>query len=326
MRVRASAAAARSPAVVAPANKASMARSFSSSRDSSNVEDIAVQCAEWAAEGITTSTYGLGNHFNEDLMVAIARAGAGNHYYGDTAEDLMEPFQQELELLGNLCLRDLRIKASAPDGVQVSMVNDLPAVGDGWRLPDLAWGAEAWAVLRVSVPVVALPAVGSLWSALQVTVALFGANLDAALVDADVDGSGAQCQEELLKGANRIVDDMWRVARGAVKDGLAGHDRQAGAAPDRAAHSSDNLQGEILTQSLDDEKGKIQGEIDRLLVKAQSRCVTAATPLPQLFPGDCAGASGNAASEASATAPVNRVCLMVIDALPCVQSGGEPPP
>jgi len=30
---------------------------------------IAAQCAEWANQGITTSTYGLGASFNEDLMV-----------------------------------------------------------------------------------------------------------------------------------------------------------------------------------------------------------------------------------------------------------------
>jgi Ca-activated chloride channel family protein len=131
---------------------------------------IAAQCADWAAKGITTSTYGLGNQFNEELMVAMARAGGGNHYYGDTAEDLMEPFQQELELLGNLCLRDLRIHATAPDGVQVQMVNELPGVEGGRRLPDLAWGAEAWAVLRLNVPVVALPATGGLLSVLRVTV------------------------------------------------------------------------------------------------------------------------------------------------------------
>jgi Ca-activated chloride channel family protein len=131
---------------------------------------IAAQCAEWAAKGITTSTYGLGNSFNEELMVAMARAGGGNHYYGDTAEDLMEPFQQELELLGNLCLRDLRIQASVPDGVTVQMVNELPTVDGGWRLPDLAWGAEAWAVLRLTVPLVALPALGSSLSVLRVTV------------------------------------------------------------------------------------------------------------------------------------------------------------
>ena len=133
-------------------------------------DTLAAACAKWAADGITTSTYGLGNSFNEDLMVAMARAGGGNHYYGDTAEDLMDPFQQELELIGNLCLRDLRINASAPDGVGVTMVNELPAIDGGWRLPDLAWGAEAWAVLRLTVPVTALPALGGLLSVLKVSV------------------------------------------------------------------------------------------------------------------------------------------------------------
>lgn len=131
---------------------------------------IAAECTAWAARGITTSTYGLGDKFNEDLMVAMGRGGGGNHYYGDAAEDLMEPFQQELELLGNLCLRDLRIRASVPDGAEVRMLNELPQVEGGWRLPDLAWGAEAWAVFRIHVPVVALPRPGALLSVLRVTV------------------------------------------------------------------------------------------------------------------------------------------------------------
>ena len=131
---------------------------------------IAAQCAEWATKGVTTSTYGLGNSFNEELMVAMARAGGGNHYYGDTAEDLMDPFQQELELLGNLCLRNLRLATSAPDGVEVRVVNELQAADGGWRLPDLAWGAEAWAVLRLTVPAGALPPTGQLMSLLRVSV------------------------------------------------------------------------------------------------------------------------------------------------------------
>jgi Ca-activated chloride channel family protein len=132
--------------------------------------EIAAQCATWASKGITTSTYGLGNSFNEELMVAMARAGGGNHYYGDTADDLMEPFQQELELLGNLCLRDLRLAATVPDGFSVEIVNQLPKTDTGWRLPDLAWGAEAWAVLRVKVPAGALPPLGQLCTVLRVAV------------------------------------------------------------------------------------------------------------------------------------------------------------
>jgi len=131
---------------------------------------IAEQCGEWAGKGVTTSTYGLGNNFNEELMVAMARAGGGNHYYGDTAEDLMEPFQQELELLGNLCLRDLRLAVSAPDGVEVRIVNELMQVQGRWRLPDLAWGAEAWVVLRLTVSSGALLPTGRQMSLLRVGV------------------------------------------------------------------------------------------------------------------------------------------------------------
>ena len=131
---------------------------------------IASQCERQAACGITTSTYGLGKNFNEDLMVAMARAGGGNPYYGDTAEDLMEPFQQELELLGKLCLRELRLNVDAPDGVTVSMVNDLPRLQGGWRLPDLAWGAEAWAVLRLDIAALALPKSGERMTVLRVGV------------------------------------------------------------------------------------------------------------------------------------------------------------
>ena len=36
-----------------------------------DTNEIATYCATWAAKGVTTSTYGLGNSFNEELMVAM---------------------------------------------------------------------------------------------------------------------------------------------------------------------------------------------------------------------------------------------------------------
>jgi len=114
--------------------------------------EITKQCARWAARGISTSTYGLGDGFNEDLMVAMARAGGGNHYYGDTADDLMEPFERELDLISRLVLRRLVLRVQPADGVQVSMMNLLARASDGgWHLVDLAAGAEAWALLSVCV-------------------------------------------------------------------------------------------------------------------------------------------------------------------------------
>lgn len=146
-----------------------------------DTQRIAHQCARWAEQGVTTSTYGLGNDFNEDLMLAMARAGGGNHYYGESADDLMEPFQQELDLLANLALRRVDLHATVPKGMNIDVLNDLRSSGAGWRLPDLAWGAEAWAVLRITVPADEVPPIGGVLSLL--TVEVTGDRLDAGLTD-----------------------------------------------------------------------------------------------------------------------------------------------
>lgn len=136
-----------------------------------DTDEITRQCTQWAARGISTSTYGLGDDFNEALMVAMARAGGGNHYYGDTADDLMEPFERELDLIARLVLRRLVLHVHAADGVQVSMVNILERSSDGgWRLADLAAGAEAWALLSVRVAADQVMDVGTLAQVLTVEV------------------------------------------------------------------------------------------------------------------------------------------------------------
>lgn len=134
---------------------------------------IAAQCGELAGAGVTTSTYGLGRGFNEELMVAMARAGRGNSYYGQTAEDLMDPFREELELLNALCARGLELKLAAAAGVRLEVLNDYTQGGEGaWRLPDLAYGAEAWALVRVHLPkaTVAAVAAGSVESLLTASL------------------------------------------------------------------------------------------------------------------------------------------------------------
>lgn len=114
---------------------------------------IWAQCTELAAAGVSTSTYGLGGNFNEELMIGMARAAGGNSYYGATAEDLMDPFREELALLNALCARQLVLELKTPEGVRAELLNGY--VGnqhDGWRLPDLAYSGEAWALVRLTLP------------------------------------------------------------------------------------------------------------------------------------------------------------------------------
>ena len=111
------------------------------------------QCADLARAGVSTSTYGLGGSFNEELMIGMARHGQGSSYYGQTAADLMDPFREEFELLNALCARRLRLEVTTAAGVKSKMLNDYVADGDNaWTLPDLAYGGEAWAVIRLRIP------------------------------------------------------------------------------------------------------------------------------------------------------------------------------
>jgi len=116
-------------------------------------DQIYTQCAEFARAGVSTSTYGLGSGFNEELMIGMARHGQGRSYYGQTADDLMDPFREEFELLNALCARRLRLEIAPAAGVTAKLLNDYVADGDNaWLLPNLAFGGEAWAVVRLRIP------------------------------------------------------------------------------------------------------------------------------------------------------------------------------
>ena len=143
---------------------------------------ISARCAHWAAQGVSTSTYGLGESFNEELMVAMARQGRGSQYYGHTADDLMLPFEQELQLIDARCMSDVRLSVRVPQGVRLTVLNDLPDRDGVLRLPDVAHGAEAWALLRLEVPAHALPALADGQALVQVTVSGRGPEGDTLLL------------------------------------------------------------------------------------------------------------------------------------------------
>ncbi len=118
-----------------------------------DAQAIWAQCVEFAGAGVGTSTYGLGSGFNEELMIGMARAGHGASYYGESADDLMDPFREEFDLLNALCARRLKLEIEPAPGVKVTMLNDYGVASDhAWWLPDLAYGGEAWAVVRFKVP------------------------------------------------------------------------------------------------------------------------------------------------------------------------------
>ena len=177
----------------------------------STAEDIGPRCAEMAESGVTTSTYGLGHHFNETLMGEMATSGLGSCYYGESAEDLMDPFREEFDLLSALCSRHLRLRLKAPRGVDVELLNGYRRDSKGrWMLPDLAHGADVWALVKLSLPVKMVKKA----RARELLV------LDATLDYTDVHGAGQQSMSAALAlpvldaaGFNAIAEDQTVKAR-----------------------------------------------------------------------------------------------------------------
>ena len=115
---------------------------------------IASHCQKMAEAGVSTSTYGLSEHFNENLMAGMASAGQGQAHYGQTAEDLMDPFQEEFDLLEALLARRLRLRIMSEKGVSFEILNGYSQDSEGrFIMPDLAFGADIWALLKIKVNV-----------------------------------------------------------------------------------------------------------------------------------------------------------------------------
>ncbi len=116
-----------------------------------DIGQIKSQCSQLADAGVTTSTYGLGHNFNETLMIEMSSGGLGQGYYGETAEDLADPFKEEFELLLNTVATNLQLRAETPSIVDLELMNNFRRSGEGWSMPDIAAGGEGWALFKLVI-------------------------------------------------------------------------------------------------------------------------------------------------------------------------------
>lgn len=71
-----------------------------------------------AERGISVTTIGVGDDYNEDLMAGLAEASDANYYYVKDTEKLPEIFAKELGGMLAVAARDVRIEIICPEGVK----------------------------------------------------------------------------------------------------------------------------------------------------------------------------------------------------------------
>jgi Ca-activated chloride channel family protein len=118
-----------------------------------NSDVIANDVARFRERGVGTSTFGLGDAYNQDLLEAMAAAGDGNYYYIDSPQRLPNIFQSELHGLFATVGEDVRLRiAPAPGVALLDVMNDFEVNEAGeHQLPNLVTGMPIEALVRLRV-------------------------------------------------------------------------------------------------------------------------------------------------------------------------------
>jgi len=115
---------------------------------------IAAHARGLAARGVGTTTLGVGDDYNEDLMEAMARAGDGRYYYIESPAQLVDIFQTELQGLMDTLGQKVSLGLEPTAGAAVSdVLNDFEkAPTDRLMLPNLVVDMPVLVLVRLKLP------------------------------------------------------------------------------------------------------------------------------------------------------------------------------
>lgn len=119
-----------------------------------NPDVIATNVRGLAEYGVSTSTLGIGDDYNEDLMEAMANSGEGNYYYIENPASLETIFQNELRGLMATVGQKVTLNLTPQTGIILEEVfNDFETNTNGdYKLPNLVIGNELNIAVRFKVP------------------------------------------------------------------------------------------------------------------------------------------------------------------------------
>lgn len=114
---------------------------------------IAEEVARWQGQGVTTSTIGLGQGYNEDLMSAMAKAGNGSFYHVQTPEEIVTTFQVEMLGLSATFGQAVSLGIMPAEGVEVTRIYNVldETPGGRLKLSDLVHGCPIDVVIELQV-------------------------------------------------------------------------------------------------------------------------------------------------------------------------------
>jgi len=119
-------------------------------------EELERHAAELRTRGVVTSCFGIGHGFDERLMEGMARAGGGNFYYLERAEQIPDYLTSELGEALEVVARGVTLDIDADTGIEVASMDERATSHEGTDtrilLGDLVARQEVETVVRLTFP------------------------------------------------------------------------------------------------------------------------------------------------------------------------------
>lgn len=100
-----------------------------------DAQTLSTHASTMAEHGVTTSTFGVGDEYNETLLQSMAESGDGRYYYLEGSANFERLFAEEFQGMSRLYGSDVRLRVHAADAT-LELHNDLPVTPQGWKLPN----------------------------------------------------------------------------------------------------------------------------------------------------------------------------------------------
>ena len=121
-----------------------------------DADELAHHAGELRARGVSTSTFGVGNDFDERLLQALAEAGGGHFYYIADAPQIRDAITSEVGETLEVVARDVSLEITARDTLRVEPISPYPVAVAGQRtivsIGDLVSEQVLEVALRLSFP------------------------------------------------------------------------------------------------------------------------------------------------------------------------------
>src|SRR4051795_2107082 len=119
-------------------------------------DELTRHARELRARGVSTTTFGVGNDFDETLLTALADAGGGHFYYIADAPQIRDAITSEVGETLELVARGVTLEVTARDDIRVEPISPYKSSVHGNRtfvsVGDLASEQSVSVVLRMSFP------------------------------------------------------------------------------------------------------------------------------------------------------------------------------